>query len=555
MSALLMGMGVIAQGSLPSSTKEKIKNIKVEQRLPLSVIQTAKPGSGNNNAPVSAKVAPANASTYAGTITQEEYAAHLDFLSSDELEGRETAERGQKIAAKYLATQFQRIGLQPGNDGSWYQEYKLTRTKVNDLEVSFNGKTRLKLFKDFIVFNGGAFKDAFDAPLAFAGFAIEEGTYNNFDNLNLKGKVAFVLDGEPTQNGKSIFAKSDDYKSQHNWRSKVKTLESTGAKGAVFVLEDKQFNQMKNNPWMKHRMEGSQLALTHLKTGGLPFLAISETAANALIKKSKTKIEDLREDMSVSHVVSPLNFGKNRLVTYPDVNEEVVIAENVLGFLEGTDKKDEVIVLTAHYDHLGVKDGVVFNGADDDGTGTTALIEIAEAFAIAAKNGHRPRRSILFMPVSGEEKGLLGSRYYTDFPVYPLANTVCNLNIDMIGRTDANHENGNYIYVIGSDMLSTDLHEANEKANRELTKIELDYRYNNETDPNRYYYRSDHYNFAKNDIPCIFYFSGVHADYHKSTDTFEKIDMVKSTRITKLVFATAWEVANRDKRLVVDKKK
>ncbi len=231
---------------------------------------------------------------------------------------------------------------------------------------------------------------------------------------------------------------------------------------------------------------------------------------------------------------------------------QVLESSNVLGFLEGTDKKDEVVVITAHYDHLGFDAGEVCNGADDDGSGTVAVLELAQAFVNAKKAGKGPRRSILFMTVSGEEKGLLGSQYYTENPVYELENTICDLNIDMVGRIDDQHLNNNYVYLIGSDKISSDLHTISEKANDDKIKMELDYTFNDENDPNRFYYRSDHYNFAKKGIPVIFYFSGTHEDYHKPTDDVDKIDFEKIEKTTRLVFYTAWEIANREKRLNIN---
>ena len=180
-------------------------------------------------------------------------------------------------------------------------------------------------------------------------------------------------------------------------------------------------------------------------------------------------------------------------------------------------------------------------------------MEIAQAFMLAKKEGNGPRRSVLIMPVSGEEKGLLGSKYYADNPIYPLENTIANLNVDMIGRIDDYHDNPDYVYLIGSDRLSTELHQISEDVNKQYINLELDYKFNEEDDPNRYYYRSDHYNFAKNNIPVIFYFNGIHEDYHKPTDTIEKIDFDKIQKIARLIFLTAWEVANKDERLVVDK--
>jgi Zn-dependent M28 family amino/carboxypeptidase len=230
-------------------------------------------------------------------------------------------------------------------------------------------------------------------------------------------------------------------------------------------------------------------------------------------------------------------------------------SENVVAFIKGTEKPDEIIVISAHLDHEGIKNNEIYNGADDDGSGTVAMLEIAEAFQMAVKNGKGPKRSILFLHVTGEEKGLLGSKYYADEdPIFPLANTVCDLNIDMIGRIDERHkEDPNYVYLIGSDKLSTELHTLSEAINAKYTNINLDYKYNDDKDPNRFYYRSDHYNFAKNNVPIIFYFNGTHADYHKPTDTPDKINYELLENRTKLVFHTAWEIANKETRIIADK--
>lgn len=229
-------------------------------------------------------------------------------------------------------------------------------------------------------------------------------------------------------------------------------------------------------------------------------------------------------------------------------------SENIWAYIEGTEKPDEVLVISAHYDHVGMKNGEVYNGADDDGSGTVALLEIAEAFMQAKKEGHGPKRSILFLHVTGEEHGLHGSRYYSDYPLFPIAKTIANLNIDMIGRRDDEHkDNGNYVYIIGSDRLSTELHNINEETNKKYTNLVLDYKYNDRNDPNQFYYRSDHYNFAKKGIPIIFYFNGVHDDYHMPGDDPEKIEYDLLAKRAQLAFVTAWELANRDNRPVVDK--
>jgi Zn-dependent M28 family amino/carboxypeptidase len=229
-------------------------------------------------------------------------------------------------------------------------------------------------------------------------------------------------------------------------------------------------------------------------------------------------------------------------------------SENVLAYIKGSEKPNEVLVISAHLDHVGIRNGKIYNGADDDGSGTVAILEIAEAFQKAVKEGKGPKRSILFLHVTGEEKGLLGSKYYVENPVFPIANTVANLNIDMIGRIDDRHkDNPNFVYLIGSDKLSTDLHNLSEEINAKYTNISLDYKYNDDRDPNRFYYRSDHYNFAKYNIPIIFYFNGTHEDYHQPSDTPDKINYDLLQNRSRLIFHTAWEIANRDARLVVDK--
>lgn len=229
-------------------------------------------------------------------------------------------------------------------------------------------------------------------------------------------------------------------------------------------------------------------------------------------------------------------------------------SENIWAYIEGSEKPDEVLVISAHYDHVGMKNGEIYNGADDDGSGTVAVMEIAKAFMKAKKEGNGPKRSILFLHVTGEEHGLHGSRFYSENPLFPLKNTIADINIDMIGRRDnLNPNDNNYIYVIGSDRLSSELHTINEEVNKKYTQLRLDYKYNDRNDPEQIYYRSDHYNFAKKGIPAIFFFNGIHDDYHKPTDEVEKIEFDLLTKRTRLAFALAWELANRDKRIVVDR--
>ncbi|MDP3353449.1 MAG: M28 family metallopeptidase [Flavobacteriaceae bacterium] len=270
-------------------------------------------------------------------------------------------------------------------------------------------------------------------------------------------------------------------------------------------------------------------------------------------KKAAKYLVDYYKSMNIS-ATDGMNYLQNIPATYFKGRSKND-SENVLAFIKGSEKPAEIIVISAHYDHVGTKDGEIYNGADDDGSGTVAVLEIAQAFKMAKDRGNGPKRSILFLNLTGEEVGLMGAKYYAENPVFPLENTVVNLNIDMIGRVDEKYtDNPNYVYLIGTDKLSAELHQISENVNATYTNLELDYTYNDENDPNRYYYRSDHYQFAKNNIPVIFYFNGVHEDYHKPTDTPDKINYELLAKRAQLVFYTAWELANRPERIKVDVK-
>lgn len=268
-------------------------------------------------------------------------------------------------------------------------------------------------------------------------------------------------------------------------------------------------------------------------------------------KGQKIAVDFLR-DYYISQNISPAAGSENYFQKMKlDIGGVSVDSENVAAIIEGSEFPNEYIVISAHLDHIGTHEGEINNGADDDGSGTVAMMEIAEAFEQASLQGYNPKRSIVFLHVSGEEKGLLGSRYYVENPLYPLLQTVANLNIDMIGRLDPKRKDKDpkYIYLIGSDKLSQELHDISEAANQKYTQLKLDYTFNADDDPNRFYYRSDHYNFAKNSIPVIFYFNGTHEDYHRPSDTPDKINYPLLQKRTQLIFYTLWELANREERI------
>jgi Zn-dependent M28 family amino/carboxypeptidase len=486
---------------------------------------------------------------FSKTITAADLKTHLSILASDEYEGRETGQKGQKMAAEYIQTQFKSFGIPPYKANTYFQEFYLNVIKPSPVALSVNGK-KFVGNKDYYNFPGQTEQTINVKEVLFLGYGIEENNYNDYQKVNAKNKVLLVFAGEPMdKNGNSLITKSKNLSPWTTYyKAKTEKAKSAGAAALLIVVDDVEKAIEKN----KHRLESSSMKL-NFSQKEMPVVYISKEVANAILKKQT--VDELKEKISAG--AKPIKTKvKSNVVMEIKNNTEKIMAENVLAYIEGSDLKEELIVVTAHYDHLGKEGEVVYNGADDDGSGTVAVMELAQAFALAKQQGRGPRRSMLFMTVSGEEKGLLGSSYYVENPEFPLVNTVCDLNIDMIGRLDEKHANNpNYVYLIGSDKLSSQLHTISENANKTYCNIELDYTYNDEKDKNRFYYRSDHYNFVRKGIPVIFYFNGTHADYHQETDEVEKIDFNKMEKITRLVFFTAWELANRNERIKVDSNK
>lgn len=482
---------------------------------------------------------------YANTITSAELKEMLYTYASDEFEGRETGQPGQKKAINYLKQQYINMGIgTPLSGDDYFQEVPLTVQKAPEVSITLDGKAYTN-FEDFTSTGNAATTNISVDEIVYAGYGIEDENYSDYKNLDVKDKVVFIKAGEPKNaDGTYVTSGTTEPTKWTNGRqalsSKRDVAESKGAK-ALILMDDTLFSRYAafNSRAAKSGNSG-RISLKSNKPE-LVLLLVSENFGKALFDQI-----DTNDTPKLLH--KSLNIDIKG-------NSEDINSENVVAFIKGSEKPNEILVISAHLDHLGMRDGQIFNGADDDGSGTIAVLEIAEAFEKAVKDGHRPKRSILFLHVTGEEKGLLGSRYYTDQdPIFPLANTIADLNIDMIGRIDPKHENdGNYVYLIGSDKLSTELHNISEEVNKKYTHLNLDYTYNDENDPNRYYYRSDHYNFVKNNIPVIFYFNGTHADYHKASDTPDKIAYDEYETRTRLVFYTAWELANRDQRIVVDK--
>ena len=462
------------------------------------------------------------AKKYGTYIDSSDLRKHLTVLASDAYEGRETGKKGQEMAATYIQQSFKEDGCSYVPGMSEFQQYFEVIETTPGGTVMF-GKKELVFKTDFVYMSAKRKVDLSQLPVYTLASVPTEPTAD------------FVLI-HPLK-GMDIRAELDEIRKNQSKKTKAIVLVTTNYKD----LYD----------YMEHNVTTKTMRLKEASAKEeIPVILVRAESLEGTISKKYAYLIGKRKQKKTKR-------GKTLTLLTAKLNtEEVVLkSSNVLAYIPGSDPilAKEVVVLTAHYDHIGIDKGVVYNGADDDGTGTVALLEIAEAFMAAKRDGNAPRRSILIMTVSGEEKGLLGSSYYVNHPIVPLEKTIADLNIDMIGRNDIAHEKeSDYIYIIGSNMLSTDLHNANEKANERYTQLKLDYKFNSKEDPNQFYYRSDHYNFAKNNIPSIFYFSGVHEDYHQPTDDIEKINFTKVEKVARLVFSTAWLLANGNQRPALD---
>jgi hypothetical protein len=463
-----------------------------------------------------------NPDTYAKTITASDLKKHLYIVAGKEMEGRETATEGQRKAAAYIEAQFKRIGLQPGINGSYQQYYPLYQDSLTEASIEVNGQ-KFAMDKDFNTTLGNSPAVHAFSEAVYIGPAV---TADAIKGTSLTGKLV-VIAGESGARGRGVVAPRMD------------ALRASGA-AAILTVSN---NYPRSNTAL--RLGGLNLSFFKKAIAAQQF-TISEALAKAIAGSGYE---------GTKSAAAPAVVKADVLLNVQKATRKLQ-SSNVIGLLPGTDLKDEYLVITAHYDHEGKRgDSVIYYGADDDGSGTVSVIELAEAFAKAKAAGKGPRRSIVFMTVSGEEKGLLGSAYYAENPVFPLAKTTANLNIDMIGRIDPKRTKGdstNYVYVVGDDKLSSELRPISEAVNKKYTQLELDYKYNDPADKEFIYYRSDHYNFARNGVPIIFYFNGTHADYHRPTDTPDKINYNLMEKRARLVFHTGWEMANKDQMLKRD---
>jgi Peptidase family M28 len=513
------------------------------------------------------------------SITAAQLKNYLSFIASDEMEGRDTPSRGLDTIAKFIAMNLERWGFKPaGDDGTFFQKIVLRRDQVDGAHSSaeING-TKFNFGDDFLPNAVGA---TLEGPMVYVGhgWVVKSKNIDAYKGVDVKDKVMVVF-GESMPPG---LTRADlTGKSGEDYSSPVTYAQAHGARGIIqlpdygMLLRWDQTRQRFGGPMPRPQVEKFMN-----QTGpALPVVWISPKMATALFQGEKYSAAAL---MAFGSGSSPApvstGFGPSVTVTLPfelnatkktlfnvALRTEKPMTQNVIAVWEGSDPvlKSEYVAVGAHYDHVGIcapgQADPICNGADDDGSGTTALLGMAEAVSHAKQ---RPKRSVLFVWHCGEEKGLWGSRYFTDYPTIPLDHVVAQLNIDMIGRSkkdgDTNPRNAtltgpNSIYVIGSTMMSTELGALSASVNKSYLNLQYDLRYDDPADPNRFFYRSDHFNYARKGIPIIFFFDGVHEDYHRPGDEAQKIDYEKMEKVARTIYLTLWEVASLPARPKVDK--
>ncbi|MBC6108881.1 M28 family peptidase [Pedobacter fastidiosus] len=503
---------------------------------------------------------------FSKAISPENAYKHLSVLASDAYEGRETGKKGAWMAADYIRDYFKSLGLKGPVDGGYFQKIDLANFSVSESMFTINGQPK-EAYKDFVIPSNSVGLSGFtfsSNEIVFVGYGLTKDTYNDFEGVNVEGKVVLMFAaGDPT-------AKSGDKVERRQAmmaRAKKMTFLAQNKAKAVILIDpslDNMTEDRKASYTGGSNVMKTQENIDRMKKQN-PFtsISISTATANEILKTANTSVEAVQK--KIAETMKPASQTLNVAVSASAMKKETPVrCENVLGFLEGTDPtlKKEVLVLTGHYDHIGITPEVegpdkINNGADDDGSGTTGVLLMAKAFTDAKKAGKGSKRSILFMTVVGEEKGLWGSEWYSEHPIFPVENTIADLNTDMIGRIGEEYlgkpDSANYIYSVGSKMLSSDLATLQDRVNATYTKMKLDFKYDDPKDTERIYYRSDHYNFAKLGIPIIFYYDGMlQQDYHRPGDEISKINFPLLAKRAHLTYYIAWELANQAKRPLVD---
>ncbi len=504
----------------------------------------------------------------ADAITAAQLKDYLYFVASDEMEGRNTPSRGLDITAKFMATLLSRWGFKPAGDGgTFFQKIALVRNQVDPekAQVEINGQ-KLTYGTDFLA---DANSGAVNAPLVFAGngWFVKSKNIDPLKDMDVRGKTVVVYnDNFPRGVTRQELEASG--KQGEGWSDPSTYAKQRGAAGLIVVSTPNQQARWENR---RRNREGGSLSVEKLNEsiGGVPIptIYLTEEAASKMFEGETMDFAKIKETYATTEPLNAFNFSANKKMNASvAAKKEVTMTQNVVALWEGSDAqlKNEMVAVGAHYDHDGVKPNAqgadkIWNGADDDGSGTVAVLAIGEALAKASK---RPKRSVLLVWHAGEEKGLWGSEYFNKFPTVNIKNVVTQLNIDMIGRsrktTDTNPKNKSLtgedeIYVIGSEMMSSKLGEVTKTVNESFLKLGYNYKYDDPKDTNQFFFRSDHYHYAVNGIPIVFWFDGEHEDYHQASDHADKIDYQKMEKVSRTIFLTMWEIADLQTRPAVDK--
>lgn len=480
-------------------------------------------------------------------VNETELRMHLEFLASPQLGGRYTLSPGFDIAAQYLATRLKAYGYKgAAADGSFFQKHDLTISKADaeksSLSFTIDGQKQTVPYGDF--YNAGSMTGAASGKIVFVGYGISSPAqkHDDYAGIDAKGKIVMIVSGMPAGIDSSRLKDSE---------SDMEAAVAHGAVGMIRVPSTQLVAAMANPGFKERALRQESIRLTLSKEKRIPGVRVAPAVLNKILAKLDLTVEKIHATAKEKGAFKPRDVDASAEMNVAAIHE-VKSTQNVIGKLEGTDAmlKDQHILISAHYDHLKTNaKGQIYPGADDDGSGTVAILNIARAFSLQA-----PKRSVVAIFHAGEELGLLGSEFNSDIePAVPLDKIVVNLNIDMIGRSKAAGDtkkaneqltDANSIYVVGADKISKRLHDIQEQTNKEFEKLRLDYLYNDPNHPERIYFRSDHWNYAKHGVPVIFYFDGVSEDYHQPTDTVDKIDFKKLERVTKLVYRIGWRLAN-----------
>lgn len=494
------------------------------------------------------------ATDYANYITTALLREHLTVLTSDELAGRETSTPGEEKAAAYIAAQFKNAGLKKFSKAKKYlQYYRVFRDSMITETLNIGGNI-YKAGSKFIMQTGASFNQRVKATeLVFVGYGISDSLYDDYAGKDVAGKIVVYASGEPINADSTMVLSRTKRPSDWSARGEPKKLQAAKDHGAKAVFsfspEMPSFAEQIRVFYLRNALKYNPAKPT------VNVASLGHSLLDSLYGKEVFKpILDAAKKKKPLNLMAVKDIAANIELTYKEAVEKRK-ARNVVGYIKGSENPGEYVYMTAHMDHLGTNGKDIYRGADDDGSGTSAVMAMAAAFADATKDGFRPKRSIIFMTVSGEEKGLWGSEYATRKPVVDLANVSADINTDMIGRIDPKRKKGdslNYIYAVGSDKISSEMKPLLEQVNKQHVNIELDYKFDDPNDRERIYFRSDHYNFAKNGVPIVFFYNGSHPDYHRPTDTIEKINFELMAKRAKLAFYLAWELANRENMLVRD---